>query len=318
MGNNLENGYIVFQIKTKYSKEQYMCPFDKEKRNEWNRVLTAEMQAFLFLAEYCFCESYEIIDIRNASTDEIEKLNRLLEKHKDDENYSLWEAQTEVMYPEHNSINEQIIELTSKKDNQGKEMSNFYFTFGSSKDFPYQNTYLIVKATDIDSALKGYRKKYPDKNTGIVNCSMYYTQREWEGKISRYYDKRNPAEVIIYRNEHTKEILFEKIDRMIELYGRKDAGFHLEYEFGSIGFYQEDKRHSKIEYAKECINNCYNDNPITGYEKEINREIEKAVEKAECGAAHCLAKEIEKKEHMENENNEQNELQSMVRRRKSI
>lgn len=43
-----------------------------------------------------------------------------------------------------------------------------------------------------------------------------------------------------------------------------------------------------------------------------------ALIKAEYGAAHCLAKEIEKKEHMENENNEQNELQSMVRRRKSI
>ena len=73
---------------------------------------------------------------------------------------------------------------------------NFYFTFGSSKRFPYQNGYLIVQASSIQQAIALFRVYYPDFHEGTVNCSDYYNQIEWDVAVRRYYQGRLPFEII--------------------------------------------------------------------------------------------------------------------------
>lgn len=74
-------------------------------------------------------------------------------------------------------------------------MEKYYFTFGSSKQFPYKNTYLVVVASSYNDAVKGFRKKHPDVNPDCMNCSDCYNAKQWE-QVGEYYADQSPAEVI--------------------------------------------------------------------------------------------------------------------------
>lgn len=74
-------------------------------------------------------------------------------------------------------------------------MAKYYFTFGSWEGFPYQNTYLMVVASDYRDAVNGFRKRHPDVNTGCLNCSDCYGEKEWT-KVRQLYEDRSPAEII--------------------------------------------------------------------------------------------------------------------------
>lgn len=54
----------------------------------------------------------------------------------------------------------------------------YFFTFGTSEQFPYRKGYLIVYADSKQGAVDKYRKKYPDIN-GFINCSFVYSENEW-------------------------------------------------------------------------------------------------------------------------------------------
>lgn len=85
-------------------------------------------------------------------------------------------------------------------------MKKFYFTFGSSEKFPYQNGHLIVKARCIEDAVDTFKKKYPDRTEGFMNCSFIY--EEWEWKRTIMYE----------RGEEPKEILVsEKVADQLEI-----------------------------------------------------------------------------------------------------
>lgn len=78
------------------------------------------------------------------------------------------------------------------------EPYNFYFTFGSSEDFPYQNGYLIVKAETIREAAYKFMMQYPNRDgSDCLNCSDYYDQRRWD-EITKagYYKDEEPKEII--------------------------------------------------------------------------------------------------------------------------
>ena len=52
-------------------------------------------------------------------------------------------------------------------------MQKFYFTFGSSATFPYQNGWIIINAEDKSSACDYFRKMFPNpRNEDIVNCAF--------------------------------------------------------------------------------------------------------------------------------------------------
>lgn len=83
--------------------------------------------------------------------------------------------------------------LEVKKEN----MKNFYFTFGSWERYPYQDTYLVVVASDSNNAFDAFRKKYPDIHNGCLNCSFWYDEKQWKNDVNAYYKAMPPAEVIL-------------------------------------------------------------------------------------------------------------------------
>lgn len=74
-------------------------------------------------------------------------------------------------------------------------MKKYYFTFGSWEKFPYQNTYLVVAASDYEDAVRGFREKHPDITPDCMNCSDCYSEKEWQ-RVGEHYSEMAPAEVI--------------------------------------------------------------------------------------------------------------------------
>lgn len=78
----------------------------------------------------------------------------------------------------------------------------FYFTFGSSTKFPYQNTYLIVVARNELNAREGFRMKYPDRdpNKPCLNYSGIYNEETWNKYVSKYYPDQKPVDILFAPN----------------------------------------------------------------------------------------------------------------------
>ena len=72
----------------------------------------------------------------------------------------------------------------------------FYFTFGSSASFPFQNGYIIVISNSLESAICLFRAFFPDRHRNIVNCSDFYPEDEWNERVSKFYEGRKPFAVI--------------------------------------------------------------------------------------------------------------------------
>ncbi len=75
-------------------------------------------------------------------------------------------------------------------------MKAYYFTFGSWRLYPYQNTYLVIMAADFNDAVREFRNKYPDVHENCLNCSFWYDKERWERIGKTGYDGKLPAEVI--------------------------------------------------------------------------------------------------------------------------
>ncbi len=54
-------------------------------------------------------------------------------------------------------------------------LPSFFYTFGTSESFPYQKGWVKVKAKDREQADQLFRKYFPDKTPGYLNCSSIYT-----------------------------------------------------------------------------------------------------------------------------------------------
>ena len=68
-------------------------------------------------------------------------------------------------------------------------MQKFYFTFGSSTTFPYQNGWIIINADDLSSACDYFRKMFPNpRNKDIVNCAFIYSEEEFKETIMYKYN----------------------------------------------------------------------------------------------------------------------------------
>jgi len=77
----------------------------------------------------------------------------------------------------------------------GEPQKKFYFSFGSDPGFPFQNTFIIVVAETEKAAVEKFRKKYPDRHEGIVNCAFWYSEESWH-RSKNETDYGEPAEVI--------------------------------------------------------------------------------------------------------------------------
>lgn len=74
--------------------------------------------------------------------------------------------------------------------------NRYFFTFGSSDKFPFNNGYLIVKAENIRQAVSLFRAYFPDRTDGVVNCSDYYTEADWDNNVKKYYMGSKPKAII--------------------------------------------------------------------------------------------------------------------------
>lgn len=94
----------------------------------------------------------------------------------------------------------ELAALTGVMEELGIEwhLQSFYFTFGSAKQFPYsEKQYVIVMAQDFREAARKYKRKYPNPNGDkVLSCADYYSQKEWDERVSKYYAGVKPAEVI--------------------------------------------------------------------------------------------------------------------------
>lgn len=76
-------------------------------------------------------------------------------------------------------------------------MKNFYFTFGSAEEFPYERgQFVLVKAKNMREAIQKYKEKHPCRTPGLLNCADYYPERIFNSFRDKYYKGVEPAEVI--------------------------------------------------------------------------------------------------------------------------
>lgn len=54
-----------------------------------------------------------------------------------------------------------------------------FYTFGSDERFPFQGGWVEVEAENMKQANALFRACYPDRTPGILNCSDYYTEQQF-------------------------------------------------------------------------------------------------------------------------------------------
>ena len=63
-------------------------------------------------------------------------------------------------------------------------MQKFYFTFGSSPTFPFENGWIIINADCKNDACKYFMNLYPNpRNPDIINCAFIYSEDEFKDTI---------------------------------------------------------------------------------------------------------------------------------------
>lgn len=70
----------------------------------------------------------------------------------------------------------------------------YYFTFGSSKEFPFQNGYITVEGLSHRDIIRTFRASYPDRTDNVLNCADYYTEAQWDKFAGAYYKDDAPFE----------------------------------------------------------------------------------------------------------------------------
>ena len=55
----------------------------------------------------------------------------------------------------------------------------FFFTFGTSDDYPFYGGWVEVFADTRETAIEKFRTKYPDLHENTVNCAFIYSEAEW-------------------------------------------------------------------------------------------------------------------------------------------
>lgn len=59
-------------------------------------------------------------------------------------------------------------------------MKKYYFTYGTSEQYPFRGGWTLVYAPDINAATMVFRAYHPDVTEGILNCADYYPAEHFE------------------------------------------------------------------------------------------------------------------------------------------
>ena len=68
-------------------------------------------------------------------------------------------------------------------------MQTYYFTFGISPDFPYQDGWIEIQAPTMGQAMITFSKKYPHPKHNVLNCAFIYDERQF--RATRMYKEGN-------------------------------------------------------------------------------------------------------------------------------
>lgn len=152
--------YKVMTIKTAYSVERFLYEYDEKKRTPLGDPADEYYQAEDFLAEWCYCDAYEVTAVRDATAEETAVMERLLDEGKD-----FWAAQTKVCYPNEDSVNELIYkyaqtpkESVTVPGTPDGTLVGFIHQFAGEDDFQIWNVQLSDEdRTVIQTILDKYR-----------------------------------------------------------------------------------------------------------------------------------------------------------------
>ena len=64
-------------------------------------------------------------------------------------------------------------------------MAKFYFTYGTSRQFPFQGGWTEVEAPSYDAACTAFRAFHPEASPNYLNCCEVYTE-EWFKETKMY------------------------------------------------------------------------------------------------------------------------------------
>lgn len=56
---------------------------------------------------------------------------------------------------------------------------NFYYTFGSDERYPFQNGWIVVKASSRTEADRIFMEHFPCLTPNVLNCAFVYSERQW-------------------------------------------------------------------------------------------------------------------------------------------
>ena len=71
-------------------------------------------------------------------------------------------------------------------------MAKFYFTYGTSRQFPYCGGWTEVEAKSEREAICAFRAYHPDQSPHCLNCSDYYTEERFK-RTSMYHEGNRGA-----------------------------------------------------------------------------------------------------------------------------
>lgn len=139
-------------------------------------------------------------------------------------------------------------------EDERRESGPWYFTFGTDKGFPYQDTYVVVFAYGgKQEAIQKFRNRYPDRTPGTINCAFIYSWTEWQKIDSRLCDQE-PADII--GAEDDQYLTWDEIYTLAD---------------GSACGSQALKRKDAARYAADCVavDNGYGDPEMAEIPEEV-------------------------------------------------
>lgn len=99
-------------------------------------------------------------------------------------NYSLDEmvikAKSLSDLPYTQSVEQMLSGVQSRQKGREEEFKSFFYTFGTSAQFPFQKGYVEIQAPDRTSADKMFSEYFPSVHPGILNCSSVYNKSDFQ------------------------------------------------------------------------------------------------------------------------------------------
>ena len=87
------------------------------------------------------------------------------------------------------------------------ELQKYYFTFGSSSQFPFGvNEYVVIRAKDEAVARDIFGEYFPNpEHPDTLNFAFCYNEKEWDSIRNEYYPGISPSAIITERYKEELE-----------------------------------------------------------------------------------------------------------------